>query len=331
MIINKTNIIYRGASYIWRNTLLKWYREYRDNKRERYWQEHEKHFGNENADQVFYIIRRRDCYCGLFSLFLTNLQKIDDALKAGYIPVVDMQNNFNIYLQEDKIGRENAWEYYFKQPCGYSLRDIQKSKNVIIGSGATPEMFPFSNFDFLLGRTGELEHWRELAKKYMKLSDRAAERVESEYERLFPKSGKVLGVIARGTDYIAEKPSRHRIQPSIDQIVSKAEEIFAEKHCAKIFLATEDKRYYEAFQERFQDLLITNTKKYAEYRVGGIGKQLYEDMDDSYENGMEYLVTIMLLSKCNYLCGGCVSGTVGALLLTEGYEDIYLFDLGRYQ
>lgn len=288
-------------------------------------------YGSENADKTFYVIRRRDCYCGLFSLFLTNLQKIDDALKAGYIPVVDMQSDFNIYLREDKIGRENAWEYYFEQPCGYSLRDIQKSRNVVIGSGATPEMFPFSNYDFLYGKTGELEHWRGLVRQYMKLSSAARQRVESEYQKLFPKDGKVLGVIARGTDYTAEKPSRHRIQPSVEQIVNKAEEIFNQKKCDKIFLATEDKTYFEAFEERFKDKLITNAKQYIDYRVGGgIGKQLYEGTDDSCENGMEYLVTILLLSKCNYLCGGCVSGTVGALLLTEGYEDTYLFDLGKY-
>lgn len=327
----KKNIIYRSLSFVWRNTALKWVRGYRERKREKHWEEHLCRFGRENPDKTFYVIRRRDCYCGLFSLFLTNLQRIDNALKAGYIPVVDLQNEFNIYLPQDKLGKENAWEYYFKQPCGYTLRDIRKSRRVIIGAGAVPPMFPYLRIDFLNGTTGELEYWRRLAGKYIRLSDAAEKRVKEEYDRLFPKSGKVLGVICRGTDYINGKPKNHPVQPTVEQVVGKAEEIYREKKCAGIFLATEDKRYYEAFREKFGDCLITNTTNYPEYQKGSIGKLLYENESDNCETGMAYLMTILLLSKCDYLCASCVSGTVGALLLTEGYEYTYLFDLGIYE
>lgn len=325
------NIIYRGLSWVWRNTVLKCYRRYRDRKRENYWKEHSKRFGSENPDKTFYVIRRRDCYCGLFSLFLTNLQRIDDALKAGYIPVVDMQNDFNIYLAKDKIGRENAWEYYFKQPMGYSLQDISRSRNVIIGSGAVPQMFPYLQIDFLNGRTGELEYWRKLVKKYMVLSDDAMQKVEEEYSRLFASTDKVLGVKCRGTDYANGKPRNHPIQPTPEQAVLKAEEIFREQGCTKVFLATEDAAFYHIFSERFGDKLIANKTEYADYQGGSAGKEEYEREGGGYKAGMEYLVTTMLLARCHCLCAGCVSATVGALLLTEGYEYTYLFDLGIYE
>lgn len=75
---------------MWRNTALKWYRGFKENRRERYWTEHRKRVGGgRNPDKTFYVIRRRDWYCGLFSLFLTNLQRIDDAIKNGYVPVFD--------------------------------------------------------------------------------------------------------------------------------------------------------------------------------------------------------------------------------------------------
>lgn len=99
----------------------------------------------------------------------------------------------------------------------------------------------------------------------------------------------------------------------------------------KFFLATEDTSYYKAFQEKFQNNLITNNRQYADYHNGSIGKLFYEEFKDPRESGMEYLMTILLLSKCDCLCAGCVSGTVGALLLTEGYEYTYLFDLGVYE
>lgn len=327
----KKNNIYRGLSYIWRNTVLKWYRGYQRSRKENYWKEHVRKFGRENADKTFYVIRRRDWYCGLFSLFLTNLQRMDDAVKAGYIPIVDMQNNFNIYLPEDKIGKENAWEYYFNQPFGYSLDDIRKSKRVIIGSGAVPPMFPYLDIDFLYGRTGELEYWRGLTKKYTKLSDVAEKKVEETYKKLFTKEDRVLGVKCRGTDYAKGKPKNHPIQPTPEQAVAKAEEIFREQHCTKVFLATEDAAFYQIFSNRFGDKLIVNKTEYAEYHGGSTGKEEYEREDGGYHAGMEYLITTMLLAKCHCLCAGCVSATVGALLLTEGYEYTYLFDLGIYE
>lgn len=287
--------------------------------------------GGENPDKIFYVIRRQDCYCGLFSLFLTNLQRIDDAVKAGYIPVVDMQNDFNIYLAEDKIGKENAWEYYFKQPLGYSLQDIGRSRNVIIGSGAVPPMFPYLEIDFLNGKTGELEYWRRLVGKYMRLSDEAVQKVEEEYNRLFTQSDKILGVKCRGTDYTNGKPKNHPIQPTPEQAVAKAEEIFRERCCTKVFLATEDVAFYHKFVDKFGDKLIVNKTKYADYQGGSVGKEEYEREDGGYQAGMEYLITTMLLARCHCLCAGCASGTVAALLLTEGYEYTYLFDLGKYE
>lgn len=324
------NIFYKSASYVWRNTLLKWYRGHKKKQEERYWEEHLKRCGSENKDKTFYVIRRRDLYCGLFSLFLTNLQRIDDVVKMGYIPVVDMQNDFNIYLAEDKIGKENSWEYFFEQPMGYGLQDIARSRNVIIGSGAVPQMFPYLEMDFLTGKSGELAYWRELTKKYIRLSAEAQKVVQAEYDRLFGEGEKILGVKCRGTDYTNGKPKNHPIQPTPQQAVEKAAEIFREQNCTKVFLATEDEAFYQIFTERFGDKLIANKTDYASYQGGSTGREEYERGDGGYRAGMEYLVTTMLLAKCNCLCAGCVSGTVAALLLTEGYEYTYLFDLGIY-
>lgn len=327
----KKNLVYRCLSYLWRNTILKWYRGNRKRKEEVYWAEHTKRPGRDHPDKIFYVIRRRDLYCGLFSLFITNLKRIDDAVKQGYIPVIDMQNDFNIYLSEDKVGKENAWEYYFKQPMGYSLKDIDKSRHVIIGSGAVPPMFPYLDIKFLTGESGELTYWRERVRQYIALSDEASRLVDQEYNRLFAKEDKVLGVKCRGTDYTNGKPSNHPIQPTPQQAVVKAKEIFAQQRCTKVFLATEDAVFYEVFRQQFGDRLITNKTDYMIYQGGSTGKEEYEQENGGYQAGMEYLITTMLLARCHCLCAGCVSATVGALLLSEGYEYTYLFDLGIYE
>lgn len=322
--------LYKIASYVWRNTILKWYRDHKKNQDEKYWMEHTTRRGKENPDKIFYVIRRRDMYCGLFSHFMTVLAHIDRELKAGHIPVVDMQNSFNIYLTEEQIGKVNAWEYYFQQPCGYSLEDIQKSSQVIIGSGAVPKMFPYLEINFLNGSSGELAYWRALAKKYIRLSSTAKAAVEEAQRQLFGSGERILGVKGRGTDYSAAKPKGHPIQPTPGQMLEKAEEIFERQHCTKVFLATEDAEFYHLFRERFGDKLIVNKSEYHSYQGGSIGKEIYWDTNEKMESGMEYLVTTYLLSKCQCLCAGCVSGTVAALILTEGYEYTWLFDLGIY-
>ena len=97
------------------------------------WEERNKHFGWKNRNKTFYVIRTRDAYCGIFSIYMTTLARIDEALKNGFIPVVDMQNSFNIYLNKKKIGKENAWEYYFEQPMGYtpvSYTHLEEKQNL---------------------------------------------------------------------------------------------------------------------------------------------------------------------------------------------------------
>ena len=51
---------------------------------------------------------------------------------------------------------------------------------------------------------------------------------------------------------------------------------------------------------------------------------------DAYQEGMDYLVTIVTLSKCNCFVGGHTSGTVGVILMNEKFDYQYIFDLGLY-
>lgn len=325
--MGKQHAVYRMLSYIWRNTLLKWYRNLTDEDRK------PRKLGPENPDKIFYVIRRPGIEnCGLFSDFILFLGKIEQVLKDGYIPIIDMQNDFNVYLDKDKVGKENAWEYYFKQPLGYSLEDIAHSRHVIMGSTAkNMKLFPWNDLDFLNGKTGELAYWRKLAGKYMQLSDPAREHVESEYQRLFAGEDRILGVLCRGTDYVASRPSHHNIQPTPDEMYARIDEMMQKHGCTKIFLATEDGGIYQKFKEKYGDIIITNTKRYVKYESGYIAQTLYENGNAGREAGMEYLVTIMLLSKCDCLCAGIVSGTGSAILLSEGYREMYLFDMGRYE
>ena len=49
-----------------------------------------------------------------------------------------------------------------------------------------------------------------------------------------------------------------------------------------------------------------------------------------YHKDKDYLMAIYLLSKCRALVAGRTSGSVAAMIISEGYEDIYFWNRGRY-
>lgn len=316
---------------IWRHTYIK-VRDRRQVRRyENNWKERKVCRGLENKDKVFYIARRREVYVGLFSFFIVFVNHVKNAVDKGYIPVIDMQNNANIYLKEEEIGHINAWEYFFKQPMGYSLQDIRHSRNIIVGSGYYGEMFPYKDANYLLDSGGGIAEYKKIVKQYFRLSDKAQEEVDNAYARLIAKEDRMLGVLARGTDYTGNRPSGHPVQPTLEQLFQETDKVMEEYHCNKIFLGTEDYNIYNAFCKRYFGKVVTNRSDFVEYHgENSIGKLINHQVADVKREGMDYLVTIVILSKCHCFIGGNTSGTAGVMLLEEGFEYKYIFDLGLY-
>jgi len=68
--------------------------------------------GKDHADKVFYVIGFDEGWCGLYAIVMHQLTHIAYALDNGYIPVIDLCNFKNIYLQDYLLGKENSWEYF---------------------------------------------------------------------------------------------------------------------------------------------------------------------------------------------------------------------------
>lgn len=301
-----------------------------DNLYVRYkWRERRVSWGEENLDKTFFVVRRATCKVGLFSYVMTNMGLVRYAIDKGYIPVIDMQGNANTYLEEEEIGRKNAWEFYFEQPCGYTLEDISKSRNVILSNGLIGEndLYPSHN----IIRDKELcAEWKKFCSIYLKVKSDIEQQADELYRQLFGKD-KVLGVLCRGTDYRNTRPKNHPVQPELGEIIKKAMKIQEEYGCAWIYLATEDESIYQSFQSAFGDRLkVTDAMRCSDTGMKNINDIAYLRERDKYLKGKEYLLNILLLAKCNCLVAGSVGGTYGALLMSEGYEYEYVFDLGTY-
>ena len=293
------------------------------------WRERKVSWGTENSDKTFFVIRRAQCKAGLFSLVMTNMGLVKYALDKGYIPVIDMQSERNTYLDEEQIGRENSWEFYFEQPCGYSLKDISRSRNIILSSGLIGKNNFFPE-DRMVKNPEEYRMWRNLFQRYFRVKKEILKEAETLKRELF-HGERVLGVLCRGTDYTNTRPKDHPIQPGTADVLDKVDEVLQKQECSCVYLATEDDDIYEVFERQYgAKLKALKTRRYHNTGQENINDISAKSGESKYQLGRDYLMTMLLLADCNCLVAGSAGGTYGALLMGKEYEYQYIFDLGTY-
>ena len=72
---------------------------------------------------------------------------------------------------------------------------------------------------------------------------------------MFKGSDNVLGILIRGTDYIAKKPKYHPIQPKAEIVLNDTKEMNNKNKYDFIFIATEDDLIRKKFIKEFGDNL----------------------------------------------------------------------------
>lgn len=296
--------------------------------------DNKKHYGNKNLDKTIMLIGRTGKTYGLFWYVNYFAQYIREAEKLGYIPVIDMKNYYNIYLDDDEQGKINAWELFFEQITEVSLDDAYQSANVI----HIPDTNYISEGEFAIGNIYYNIEIRkmfcDIVKKYIKLNCQMKEKFKLEYNKIFSKieGKKVLGVLYRGTDFKNIKPYLHAVQPSVNECVNKVKEKVIEWGMDYIYIATDDEEALVEMKKQFCDKLLY----YDRVRFSNTGKKRlafvsFDREHDRYIKGVDYLMEITLLAKCDSLVAGKAGGTIGALLLNNcSYEKEYFFELGTY-
>lgn len=282
-----------------------------------------------------YIVFRESNSCGLFSLLMTTMGQIAYADAHGMIPEIDFKNHNNIYLEEELLGKENAWEYYFKQPYDgiLSKDEVDKVREKVIcrdenSCCPTPTHLLFDNC------RGELDYFRKLCKSYIKLSDEAEAEFILAQQQLFSGKKNILGVLARGTDFLTLKPKGHSIQPDLQtQLFPKIDDMISSDGYEWVYLATEDKKIIEKFQDKYGEKLLFYDREYIPYNYSeceNIATYTSQMKSSKKQQGMDYLMQIMLLTKCQGFVGGITSGSICVACLANEWKNTYVFDLGTY-
>lgn len=288
-----------------------------------------KSYGKCNADKVIYIIKPdyQDGVEGLLSLIQKQVIYIDYAKKKGYIPFVDWKN----YKTQYYDGKNNAWEFFFKQPSEITEAEVYKSQKVYLSGWTFKTANPEGLFEaevFFDKRIREKSS--KLLCEYIHFSDEVLSIVNKEATSL--NISECIGVYIRGTDYVKLKPSGEYVQPSVDQMKCKICE-FEDKYNAPIFLVTEDGDIFDNLKKEFGDII--RIVSFDTFIRNYEGKDVLSKSDvlekDKKLRGQKYLAKMILLAKCKYFVGSMTQGSKFSYILNNGnYSDEYVFDLGLY-
>ncbi len=282
---------------------------------------------------LFSSIRRSKKLCviyigetkaGFFACFLRILSGIAYADRHAMIPVVDMKNHYNAYLEEGELGKVNTWEYYFRQPGGISLDEALTSSRTVSRNIRT---FPSPRVDHSLfyNIDGQLDYWRYICRKYI-VPSLAVQNEIDKFKKKF--TGKrVLGVSLRGTDYVVLKLHDHPVQPESETVITKAVEAMRENNFDALYLSTEDKNIVARFQEVFGEKLLLHDEKYVDFDYNSdkwITHYSTNREHDKYLMGFKYVVSKLLLMECAGLITTMTCGTTALMCMSQEWEYLYV-------
>lgn len=297
--------------------------------------EHRHHLGNEHKNKIFYVIGQNDEIGGLWWLINKVLMHLWYAEDKGYCPVIDWQNYKTQYTKPTMFGSENVWEYYFEQPCGYSLNDIKRANMVIINKqeAAPSDTYYMGQFyDDAL----RIQKFSQLFKKYVKFNDSSLKYLNSQKNKYLSSNKKVVGVLCRGTDYVLKKPSSHPIQPEPEDVIRDVRQVMQDYSCTHVFLATEDADILETFKQEFgNSLMYEEQDRLSKSQIQSdewlsITKKRELDTYDPFISGLKYLTSTYILSQCACFISGRTGGAKGVLIMNSDFEYLKIYDLGVY-
>ena len=275
----------------------------------------------QKTGRYMYINKGRFEYSFFNICFLNNvIGLIIYAFYMGYLPVVQI---------ESKEDRQCIWDWHFRQPfiapadvdaitCDRTYTNYRPS--ILTGFGNDEKDFNI---------------WSFFYKKFVILNEATSQYVQQELKKAGVHNNS-LGLLIRGTDYTGLRPKGHPIQPDIEELIEKASEYHKEFNYSAIYVATDEKRLFDAVVEAFGSKLVRENNRsyydeqYYQQRLEYIGQVKFNRDRDNYWKGLEYLSSIVILSHCTDLIAGNCGGTEFAVLFTEGYRNKYIFDKGLY-
>lgn len=172
--------------------------------------------------------------------------------------------------------------------------------------------------------------WREIVGKYIKIKHENLKKYVNPRLDDALANRRVLGILARGTDYVQNKPHGHPRQPDVETMIRDAKHTLRECGFDVAYLATEDIDIQNAFLKELGEEQIVLSMQDKIKSIPGKFLANYSNVRGNVDFGQAYLKAIYDLSRCHGILAGRTSGTIGAKLLSNGFEYEHYYNLGTY-
>lgn len=251
----------------------------------------------------------------------TLLSQMIEVLHSGYTPYVSLK---------DRKEGETDWNTFFRQPFDCVLEGKENVKVFRYSSMVLHYGYYFNTPFFY----HHYRRWCSVFQSLVRLNETTRQYVEKEYCSLFKADDRVLGVLCRGTDYIGHNGLP--IQPQVKDVIKEVRLWMHKYKYNKIYLATECHSVFDTFNEAFPSCVITNRRTYydvmmQEKLLSTIGQISFDRDNDNYLKGLEYLSSLVLLSRCKALLAGNCGGSLFSLFYNNRqYEHWKIYNIGNY-
>lgn len=286
--------------------------------------------GEANPGRLFYYIdwASRDGFCAVLNRIIKLLCAADS---FGVTPAIRIPNDIFLYAEKKNVyinGSNNPWEYFFEQPGGVAVEEVEKSCNVIRANGNLfAHEFEAKEGTVHAYRTSEhdMNVMVRLARKYIRMKQELVLQYEEGFERygLDFEHEKILGVHYRGTDF--KKNYRHHpVMITIDQSIDSCKKLMQEYDFDKIFLATDDDAALAKFQNEFKGKIISYQDVHRSDGNEFIALKEFSEKNSRYQLGYEVLRDVVTLSKCSGLIAGMSQVSLTARIFNRAFEKKYV-------
>lgn len=281
---------------------------------------------------TFIIIRRPCKMGGLFSFYKVFISCMLKFIIKGYIPILEVESYPTIFNGfKANSSTINHWEYFFNQPFNYKLEKVLKNAKTIKYYNCKREHSTPQYHDFYSKKIA-IDFWHNFVKTYIPIKNEIIKELNNIMKTLFKSSNNILGILTRGTDYLAKKPKKHPIPPSSKRIINDIKKMDKINSYKWIFLVTEDdiirKKISNEFKEKIKYIKpkIEIDYNYKRKKYLAFNKNIKGNLD----NLKIYLINVLILSKCIDIITARTNGAIGAFIFTEGFRNTKVYYLGEY-
>jgi hypothetical protein len=287
---------------------------------------------NYNKKFIVFIRKVKKSTGGLLAYYFVNVGCVNYYISKGYIPLIDLISHPNIFNGFNTNITYNPWEIFFEQPFKYTLNNVKNKakKTIEYVQCYGVKNHPYFNIFY---NNKIREYWHRVAKQYIPIKTEIIKEANYKFKLLFNDSINILGILIRGTDYIAKKPSHHAIQPSPEMVFEDIQKMDKKNKYKWIFITTEDELIREKFINKFgKKLKYIKSKTDIKYNYKK--KELLafnEKIKGNIEFMKIYLINIIILSKCLDIIASRTAGSIVAFILTNGFRNKKIYNLGYYK